>query len=191
MAQSAAAAGQLHNSGPGPPPAARPTRVLPSPPSLSEELAEELGYGVSDSRRSAPTEWQEHISEVAATTGLSGREGLFELAAKTYAAKRSLQGSLDGGGDELPLVDILAAAAADAQGVPAVAAAAAAAAAASSNGAVPAPAAANGSRNGGSKAGNGKAKASKAAAPPTQAPAPAAAPAGRGGRSFRSEIDGW
>ena len=38
------------------------------------QLAEELGYSVSDSRKGGSTEWQEHISEVAATTGLSGRE---------------------------------------------------------------------------------------------------------------------
>lgn len=38
------------------------------------QLADELGYAVSDSRRPGSSEWQAHISEVAATTGLSGRE---------------------------------------------------------------------------------------------------------------------
>lgn len=38
------------------------------------QLAEELGYAVSESRKPGSTEWQEHISEVAASTGLSGRE---------------------------------------------------------------------------------------------------------------------
>ena len=121
-------------------------------------LAAELGYSVSDgslrrggggvARRS--TEWQEHVSEVAASTGLSGREvrptgerfrggdgsvkrsalarvvssphpalnhplpaclldcvplppamqGLFELASKTYASRRSLQNSMDSSGEE-------------------------------------------------------------------------------------------
>lgn len=37
-------------------------------------------------------------------------QGLFELAAKTYAARRSMQGSMDGGAaDEFVLADILAA----------------------------------------------------------------------------------
>jgi hypothetical protein len=35
-------------------------------------------------------------------------QGLFELAAKTYAARRTMQGSLDGA-DEVALADILAA----------------------------------------------------------------------------------
>ncbi|KAL4859881.1 hypothetical protein ACK3TF_000138 [Chlorella vulgaris] len=65
------------------------------------ELADELGYAVSDSRRPGSSEWQAHISEVAATTGLSGREGLFELAAKTYAARRSMQGSIDCAEDDV------------------------------------------------------------------------------------------
>lgn len=47
------------------------------------ELAEELGYDVASPNFSS-TEWQEHISEVAATTGLSGKQGLFQLAAQTY-----------------------------------------------------------------------------------------------------------
>ena len=126
------------------------------------QLAAELGYAVSDgslrrggggvARRS--TEWQEHVSEVAASTGLSGREvsslagqgeqgwlaeeectgkgvfissgwlstephlppaclpdrlrvcrptclqGLFELASKTYASRRSLQNSMDSSSEE-------------------------------------------------------------------------------------------
>jgi hypothetical protein len=59
-------------------------------------LAEELGYAVAerDGRTDSNGEWREHVSEVAASTGLSGREGLFELAASTY--KRSDDGS---GGD--------------------------------------------------------------------------------------------
>ena len=110
------------------------------------QLADELGYVLSDSRKLGITEWQEHISEVAASTGLSGREvsggcssrhdalrpfcafvagmdcrcpwltahdcrfvqGLFELAARTYAARRSMQGSVDGS-EEVALADILAA----------------------------------------------------------------------------------
>lgn len=38
------------------------------------QLAEELGYATRDPRKPGFSEWQEHISEVAATTGLSGRE---------------------------------------------------------------------------------------------------------------------
>ena len=50
------------------------------------ELAAELGYRVA-SPVFANTEWTEHVSELAAETGLSGKQGLFELAARTY--KRS------------------------------------------------------------------------------------------------------
>jgi hypothetical protein len=65
------------------------------------QLADALGYGVASPSFSG-TEWQEHISEVAASTGLSGKQGLFELAAKTY--KRSSLDSQDGdpeGDDDL------------------------------------------------------------------------------------------
>lgn len=72
------------------------------------ELAGELGYAVTGSRKPGFSEWQEHISELAASTGLSGREGLFELASKTYAARRSMQGSVDGG-EDMALADILTA----------------------------------------------------------------------------------
>lgn len=48
------------------------------------EVAEELGYSVASPVLSS-REWQEHISEVAAETGLSGKQGLFQLASKTYA----------------------------------------------------------------------------------------------------------
>ncbi|KAL4425806.1 hypothetical protein ABPG75_009822 [Micractinium tetrahymenae] len=75
------------------------------------ELAEELGYAV-ETRKPGTSEWQEHISEVAASTGLSGRQGLFKLAAKTYGARRSLS-SLDmssiDASDEAALADLLAA----------------------------------------------------------------------------------
>ncbi len=37
------------------------------------QLAEELGYAV-ETRKPGTSEWQEHISEVAASTGLSGRQ---------------------------------------------------------------------------------------------------------------------
>jgi hypothetical protein len=47
------------------------------------DLAADLDYKVKSPAFSS-TEWQEHISEVAATTGLSGKQGLFELAARTY-----------------------------------------------------------------------------------------------------------
>lgn len=47
-------------------------------------LASELGYETQDSSRSGPTEWNQYISDVAANTGLSGREGLFQLAAESY-----------------------------------------------------------------------------------------------------------
>lgn len=46
-------------------------------------LAAELGYSTQGGR-SVPTEWNQHISEVAASTGLSGKQGLFKLAAETY-----------------------------------------------------------------------------------------------------------
>jgi hypothetical protein len=52
------------------------------------ELAAELGYPVA-SPSFAGTDWQEHVSEVAASTGLSGKQGLFELAAKTYRQRDS------------------------------------------------------------------------------------------------------
>ena len=52
------------------------------------ELAAELGYPVA-SPSFTGTDWQEHVSEVAASTGLSGKQGLFELAAKTYRQRDS------------------------------------------------------------------------------------------------------
>lgn len=60
------------------------------------ELSSELGYRVSSPVFSG-TEWQEHISVVAASTGLSGKQGLFELAAQTY--KKSKDEVIDGDGD--------------------------------------------------------------------------------------------
>ena len=71
----------------------RPRPPSPPPPCLLPQLAAELGYEVSGSSTRRATEWQSHISEVAANTGLSGREGLFELAARTYAERRSLASS--------------------------------------------------------------------------------------------------
>lgn len=66
------------------------------------ELAEELGYEVAtSSSSSSSSEWQEHISQTAASTGLSGKQGLFELASATY--KRRAEGSLD---DILGSIDI-------------------------------------------------------------------------------------
>lgn len=47
------------------------------------ELTTELGY-YSTSSSSSNTEWQAHVSYVAAKTGLSGKQGLFRLAARTY-----------------------------------------------------------------------------------------------------------
>lgn len=61
------------------------------------ELAAELGYDVSSPVFSS-TVWQEHISNVAATTGLSGKQGLFELAAKTYRPKE-VRGTSDDEGN--------------------------------------------------------------------------------------------
>jgi hypothetical protein len=55
------------------------------------ELAAELGYSAA-SPSFTGTEWQEHVAEVAASTGLSGKQGLFELAASTYKQR-------DGGGE--------------------------------------------------------------------------------------------
>ena len=46
----------------------------PPPPPPPLQLAEELGYAVGDSAKPGASEWQEHISEVAASTGLSGRQ---------------------------------------------------------------------------------------------------------------------
>lgn len=46
----------------------------PTFPSDLLQLAQELGYTVADSRKPGSSEWQEHISEVAATTKLSGRQ---------------------------------------------------------------------------------------------------------------------
>jgi ribosome-associated toxin RatA of RatAB toxin-antitoxin module len=53
-------------------------------------LASELGYETQDgSSRSGPTEWNQYISDVAANTGLSGREGLFQLAAESYQVDKN------------------------------------------------------------------------------------------------------
>lgn len=59
------------------------------------QLAGELQYEVASPSYSG-TEWQEHISEVAATTGLSGKQGLFELAAQTYKRSENGQNGSDG-----------------------------------------------------------------------------------------------
>lgn len=56
------------------------------------ELAGELGYNVA-SPVFASTEWTEHVSELAAETGLSGKQGLFELAARTYKRTSAESGS--------------------------------------------------------------------------------------------------
>ncbi len=55
------------------------------------ELADELGYSVA-SPVVTSTEWRDHVAELAAETGLSGKQGLFELAAQTYT-KRDSSGS--------------------------------------------------------------------------------------------------
>ena len=62
------------------------------------ELTNELGY-VTASSSSSSTEWQDHVSFVASKTGLSGKQGLFELAAETYKARateRIIEKSSDG-----------------------------------------------------------------------------------------------
>lgn len=47
-------------------------------------LASELRYEVATPLPSMSSEWQQHISDIAATTGLSGKKGLFEVASSTY-----------------------------------------------------------------------------------------------------------
>lgn len=132
------------------------------------------------------------LSSPAAASPLSN-QGLFELAAKTYAAKRSMQGSIDGG-DEFALADILAAADAGAGlGFKVSAATNGSSANGSSangsgtdgtgaKGSGASPPAASSSKNGSAKSGSNKAKSSKHAAVPAVS---------RGDRSFRSEIDEW
>jgi hypothetical protein len=61
------------------------------------ELADELGYSVA-SPVFASTEWRDHVSELAAETGLSGKQGLFELAAQTYTKRDTSSSSSSGSG---------------------------------------------------------------------------------------------
>ena len=63
------------------------------------ELADELGYSVA-APVFASTEWRDHVSELAAETGLSGKQGLFELAAQTYTKRDSSNSSGSGSSDE-------------------------------------------------------------------------------------------
>ncbi|WPT12333.1 hypothetical protein PSENEW3_00003472 [Picochlorum sp. SENEW3] len=49
------------------------------------ELAEQLGYQLAQtSPASGTSQWQEHVSSVAQSTGLGGKQGLFEVASATY-----------------------------------------------------------------------------------------------------------
>jgi hypothetical protein len=61
------------------------------------ELADELGYSVA-SPVFASTEWRDHVAELAAETGLSGKQGLFELAAQTYTKRDTSSSSSSSGG---------------------------------------------------------------------------------------------
>jgi hypothetical protein len=45
-------------------------------------VADELGYGILQTN--STSEWQDHVSQTAAETGLSGKQGLFEVASATY-----------------------------------------------------------------------------------------------------------
>jgi hypothetical protein len=54
-----------------------------------------LAATCSTLRRHCPMLLQEHISEVAASTGLGGRDGLFKLAAATYKYRGAMDASVD------------------------------------------------------------------------------------------------
>ena len=55
------------------------------------ELAEQLGYQLAQtSQTSGTSQWQEHVSHIAQTTGLSGKQGLFEVASATYKSQNSV-----------------------------------------------------------------------------------------------------
>ncbi|CAL8464995.1 g4530 [Coccomyxa elongata] len=56
------------------------------------DLAELLDYQVLNLR--GDNEWSQHVAETAAETGLSGTNGLFEVAARSYRLRRS-QSSMD------------------------------------------------------------------------------------------------
>lgn len=70
-------------------------------------LASELRYDVATSSTSLSSEWQQHISDTAASTGLSGKKFLFEVASSTYRgrAERSVDENLEGIGLNESLVD--------------------------------------------------------------------------------------
>eukprot|EP00204_Picochlorum_oklahomense_P000283 CAMPEP_0118807926 /NCGR_PEP_ID=MMETSP1161-20130426/35723_1 /TAXON_ID=249345 /ORGANISM="Picochlorum oklahomensis, Strain CCMP2329" /LENGTH=972 /DNA_ID=CAMNT_0006737311 /DNA_START=146 /DNA_END=3062 /DNA_ORIENTATION=+ len=54
------------------------------------ELAEQLGYQLAQtSPASGTSQWQEHVSSVAQSTGLGGKQGLFEVASATYKNQNS------------------------------------------------------------------------------------------------------
>ncbi|KAK9837252.1 hypothetical protein WJX81_001866 [Elliptochloris bilobata] len=59
------------------------------------ELAEKLGFQVLPANRGA-SEWNLHVVRTAEATGLSGKDGLFKVAAATYRPRRAAS-SLDGG----------------------------------------------------------------------------------------------
>jgi len=63
------------------------------------ELADELGYSVA-SPVATNTEWRDHVAELAAETGLSGKQGLFELAAQTYTKRDGSSSSGSGSSGE-------------------------------------------------------------------------------------------
>lgn len=48
------------------------------------DVSEQLGYGTTAPTPAAGSEWQEHVSQTAAATGLSGKRGLFKVASATY-----------------------------------------------------------------------------------------------------------
>lgn len=48
------------------------------------DVASQLGYGTTQSTSGPVSEWQEHVSQTAAATGLSGKQGLFQVASATY-----------------------------------------------------------------------------------------------------------
>jgi len=48
------------------------------------DVASRLGYGTTQSTSGLGSEWQEHVSQTAAATGLSGKQGLFQVASATY-----------------------------------------------------------------------------------------------------------
>lgn len=84
------------------------------------DVASNLGYGTTQAVSGTGSEWQEHVSQTAAATGLSGKQGLFQVASATYKDSSNQSGdyilssvdlddimNVDGGFDEAKEEEIL------------------------------------------------------------------------------------